>query len=339
MRKVIICSLIFLVFSMGALAQKNKGFQFKVAFYNTENLFDTIDDPHKSDNDFLPTSKVPWTSQRYFLKLDHIARALASIDSIQLPAIIGLAEIENMQVLQDLIHKTRLQKGNYQGVLEEGKDPRGIDVALIYRKDIFKCLGTAAFPSAANFKTRLILYVKLEDAKKDTFHLFVNHWKSREGGAEGTEGKRIENAQIMRHLADSIFGLNSHANIILVGDFNDEPSNKSIAETLNAKAPGKKPISTSLYNLLYRRQLDGEGTLYYKDWDVFDQIIVSGNLLAKKRGKGPTIMAPYSYIFTPEWLLYKQKNGMQVPNRTASGKEYFGGYSDHLPVYTIVVEN
>ena len=336
MRPIYLSIILMLLFQFHSNAQKNKESQFKIAFYNTENLFDTINDPNKSDEDFLPTAKVPWTSERYNHKLNNISRAVIAIDSINLPAVVGFAEVENIAVLNDLITRTNLQKGNYQAILEEGSDPRGIDVALIFRKNVMKYIGHHAFPSAQSFKTRSVLYVQLADAKKDTFHLFVNHWKSRSGGATETEAQRIENATTLKHLTDSLLARNSKANIVIMGDFNDEPNNKSLSEVLGAIKPDKKFTSTGLYNLMYERFLQGEGTLYYKDWDLFDQFIVSGNLLNKKPGKGAVIMPPYAFIFKPDWLLYKNKAGESSPNRTASAKDYFGGFSDHLPVYLIV---
>ncbi|MEI7499553.1 MAG: endonuclease/exonuclease/phosphatase family protein [Bacteroidota bacterium] len=335
MRQILVISILLLVLKINIQAQKSAGNQFKIAFYNTENLFDTIDDTHKSDEDFLPTSKVAWNSERYFLKLKNIARALISIDSTNLPAVIGLAEVENIAVVNDLISKTLLDKGNWGVILEEGSDPRGIDVAMLYRKDVMKYIGHSAFSSAASFKSRSVLYVRLADAKKDTFHLFVNHWKSRSGGAPETEYQRVENATTLKSIIDSVLSRNSNAKIVIMGDFNDEPNNKSLSEVLGAGKPDKKIASTGLYNLFYELFMKGEGTIYYKDWDMFDQIIVSGNLLIKKR-KGTFILPPYGYIFKPDWILYKNKKGEMVPNRTAGTKEYFGGFSDHLPVYTII---
>ena len=199
-----------------------------------------------------------------------------------------------------------------------------------------KYVGHHAFPSAQSFKTRSVLYVKLLDAKKDTFHLFVNHWKSRTGGATETEPQRLENAATLKHLTDSLLSRNPKANIVIMGDFNDEPNNKSLSEVLGAQKPSPRIASTGFYNLMYERFLQGEGTLYYKDWDLFDQFIISGNLLGGKIGKRAVILPPYAYIFKPEWLLYKNKTGEMVPNRTAGSKEYFGGYSDHMPVYLVV---
>lgn len=335
-------SLLFLFLIIGLTfslqAQKSKNGQFTIAFYNVENLFDTIDDPNIKDEDFLPTSKVAWTSDRYSRKLTNIARAIVSIDSVNLPAVVGLAEVENISALNDLISKTTLQRGNYQAILEEGSDMRGIDVAMMFRKDVMKYIGHHSLPSAQSFKTRSVLYVRLTDAKKDTFHIFVNHWKSRSGGATETEPKRIENATMLKHLTGSVLAHNPKANIVIMGDLNDEPNNKSISEILGAKKPEKKITPTSLYNLMYERFRQGEGTLYYKDWDLFDQFVVSGNLLNKKPGKGAVILSPYAFIFKPEWLLYKNKAGDMVPNRTAGSRDYFGGYSDHLPVYLVVTE-
>jgi len=334
MNKFLGLSILLLLFCFNGIAQKNRGNQFKIVFYNTENFFDTIDDPGKNDEDFLPSSKVAWNSERYQRKIDNISRVLMAIDSINLPAVIGLAEVENIGVLNDLVTKSGLGKGKYQAVLEEGSDPRGIDVALLFRKDELKYIGHRAFPSAS-FKTRALLYVKLADAKKDTFHLFVNHWKSRSGGESETEALRIENASTLRHITDSLLARNPRANLIIMGDFNDEPTNKSLSEILGAATPKNLTSQSGLYNLMYERFLQGEGTIYYKDWDVFDQIIVSGNMLLKKR-KGAFIEPPYSFIFKPDWILYKNKKGEMVPNRTAGSKDYFGGFSDHLPVYTVV---
>ena len=325
-----------LVFGLTCTAQKKTSDRFKVAFYNTENLFDTIDDPNKSDNDFLPSSKVAWTTERYYHKIHNIGKVLVAIDSTNLPAVIGLAEVENINVLNDLIAQTRLRKGKSQPILEEGADPRGIDVALIFRKDVLNYVSHKAFPAAATFNTRSILYVKLTDKKKNTYHIFVNHWKSREGGGNETASKRAENATHLKHLADSIYARDARANIIIMGDFNDEPKDKSISESLGALELAAKPVPGNLYDLLYAPYLKGEGTLFYKDWDLFDQIIVSGNLLVNKRGKGPLIETPYAYIFKQEWMLYANKSGEKVPNRTASSKDYFGGFSDHLPVYTVI---
>jgi len=321
---------------MTGFAQNPKIKEFKIVFYNVENLYDTIDDPHTNDNEYLPTSKVAWTTERMYHKIHNIGKVLFSIDSINLPAVIGLTEVENKKILEDLVSRTRLRDGHYQVILEEGADPRGIDVGLLFRPEIVRYICHKAIPSSKSFNSRFILYVKFIDSNKDTLHIFVNHWKSREGGAAETEVKRIENADVLKHSVDSLLRQNPGTNIIIMGDFNDEPGNTSIAITLGAKQPDRKPSPTSLYDLLWDPFINGAGTLFYKDWDVFDQFIVSGNLLLKKRGKRGVILPPYAFIFKKDWMLYKNKKGELIPNRSSSSKEYFGGYSDHLPVYTIL---
>ncbi|NCA75803.1 MAG: hypothetical protein EOM90_05670 [Alphaproteobacteria bacterium] len=325
---LIVCSLI-------GYSQKQDAKSFKIVFYNTENIFDTIDDPTRNDEDFLPGSKVAWTSERYNRKLQQVARVLSAIDSTDLPAFIGLAEIENKTVLEDLIRVQELQRGGYQTILVEGNDPRGIDVAALYRPGKLSLAGYKSLPLAASFQTRSALYIKVLDQQRNTFHIFINHWKSREGSAEKTEPKRVENATFLKQYIDSVQHADPQARIILMGDFNDEPVNKSISEVLKAQKIEKRIKPASLYNLTYENYAKGEGTLFYKDWDLFDQIIVSGNLLTGKR-HNPVIHPPYAYIFKKEWMLYKNKSGQMIPNRTAGSKEYFGGFSDHLPVYVVV---
>ena len=332
----LIIILTFILSSQVVLSQKNSPDLFKIVFYNVENLFDTLDNPLTMDEEFLPDSRIAWNSERYWHKIQNTARVLMAIDSVNLPGIIGLAEIENKSVLEDLILTTGLKHGNYDIIIENGQDPRGINVALLFRKNIFRQIDHQAIPSALSFKTRDILYVRLLCTSGDTFHVFINHWKSRQGGAQETEIMRIENAETLKRQTDSVLSVFPQAKLIIMGDFNDEPGDKSIAETLGIKKPGGTISSTGLYNLLYDHYEKGEGTLYYKDWDVFDQIIVSGNLLLKKKGKKPFILPVDAHIFKPDWLLYRNKNGELVPNRTAGSKEYFGGFSDHLPVYTTV---
>ncbi|MFH1159840.1 MAG: hypothetical protein V1733_02710 [bacterium] len=324
----------FLACLGSGICQKDKQ-QLKIVFYNVENLFDTIDDKHKNDNEFLPDAETQWNTDKYFHKIGNIGRVLSAIDSLDQPAVIGLAEVENKQVLEDLIQYTPLSKSLYRIILKEGSDPRGIDVAMLYRKDKFTCLGYRAISASREPGTRVILYVRLLGPARDTLHLFVTHWKSRSGGEKKTRPKRMETAGILRHVTDSLFLLNPNTAILILGDLNDEPTDVSVAVGLGALPPVGRTESVKLYNLFYPLYQKEQGTIWFRDWDLFDQIIASGNLLVKKNSRMPVIPAPYGHIFIREWMLKKNADGEHIPFRTFQ-KGYRGGYSDHLPVYIIL---
>ena len=302
-----------------------------IGFYNVENLFDTIDDPRTDDKDFLPSGKNKWDTKRYNHKINQLSRVIASMDSLQAPHIIGLAEVENKHVLNDLIAASELKHVAYNIVHFESKDPRGIEVALLYQPKYFKLLTEKEMKIKMNQcsgEMRFVLYAKGIVATQDTLHIFVNHWKSRSGGAKETEAKRIRYADFLREKADSLFLIDPNANIIICGDLNDNPTDKSIVEHLKA-LPANQPIeSQNLYNLSYVPFLKGLGTLYYQSWDFFDQIIVSSNLLQASK---KTLRCSEIMVIKHPWMLYTYK-GEQRPNRTFSGGKYYGGFSDHLPV-------
>jgi len=310
--------------------------KFTVAFYNVENLFDTEDDPGVEDEAFTPASEKAWTLERYQTKLQHVSRVLTSLGSGDLPSIIGLAEIENRQVMLDLIHSNHFSGAYYSIVHQDSPDERGIDVGLLYRPDKFKHLSHQSIPIRFPFdretKVRDILHVKGLAKGGDTLHVFVNHWKSRYGGRKETEKFRIYSARVLKHHTDSILNQNPEANIIAIGDFNDEPANISLKETLGAKTPQNIQLK-GLYNLLSPRDQQGEGTYNYKyEWFMLDNFIVSGGMMQGEKGYA---IAPENVkIFKAPWLMYDNpKAGMKVPNRTYGGPNYFGGYSDHLAIY------
>ena len=313
------------------------GQSFNVVFYNVENLFDTIDDPKISDEEFLPGAKTPWTQERYQVKLQNLARVLSSINGEDLPVLIGLCEVENRQVLEDLAEQKALKKGKYHIVHYDSPDERGIDNALLYRKSAFRVIDSRPVPvrltKAGDDATRDILYVKgtLRSSPADTLHLFVNHWPSRRGGQEASEPNRIDAALTLKQQVDSLFRLNEWANIIIMGDFNDEPYDSSLFSVLKAFNPTYNPKSEiTLYNMMSEAYHDGKGTIYWDRWQVFDQIILSTNLIIKQTG---LVLPEFEgRIFSEEWMLFKAGDGTLRPNRTA-GREYYGGYSDHLPVY------
>jgi predicted extracellular nuclease len=308
--------------------------------YNVENLFDTIDDPHKLDNDFLPESKKQWTSARYQTKLEHLARVISSADKQKLPDILGLVEVENQKVLEDLSAQNALRKGHYKIVHRESPDIRGIDVALLYNSKKFALLNeqfyTVRLEGNKRFKTRQILYAKLLFKKSgDTLHIFVNHWPSRRGGQAKSEPKRMAAAQTLKQVTDSIFHVSPQPKIVIMGDFNDETDNLSIDSVLQARAFSSTPASDSLYNTAANSDKQKDGTYYYwktKEWNMLDQIIVSG-ALENSSGKQLRLLWRNMNILREDFFLYENKDGIKAPAKTYGGRKYYGGYSDHLPVY------
>jgi predicted extracellular nuclease len=306
-----------------------------VVFYNVENLFDTIDSPATDDSEFLPGSKKQWNSARFKQKVKNISKVLESIDSVNLPAIIGLSEIENRSVLNALVSSESLKRGDYRIIHEESIDPRGIDQALIYRSSLFKEISHSLIPvfygDSSTRPTRELLYVCGVLSGKDTLHIVVNHWKSRSGGTSETEPKRISYARTVRHFTDSIFSIRPSANIVLMGDFNDNPEDSSISKVLKAGDLRNGLSPKCLYNLCLTHRERGEGSLYYDGWNLFDQIIVSTNLLTLHEKK---LMAEQeAYFFSRPWMLYRTSKGIMAPSKTYSSDHYYGGYSDHLPVW------
>jgi predicted extracellular nuclease len=309
---------------------------FTVVFYNTENLYDTIDDKKVSDSQYLPDARIPWNTARYNDKLQKIAQVFSEIDPHGLPSLIGVCEVENKKVLEDLVAQPALKNGDYRIVHYNSPDQRGIDVALLYSASDFTVVKSISIrvdlPTDTLGPTRDILYVKgfVNNSSRDTLHIFVNHWPSRREGQEASEPNRMAAAKALRQAVDSLLALKAPANILIMGDFNDEPTNKSLTEGLNAGFPGSVARDNKLYNLMEKAYTEGRGTLYFDKWQVFDQFIISKNLMEKQ--KGLNLPEKEGKIFSADYLLYTPKTGDPRPNRTI-GNQYFGGYSDHLPVY------
>lgn len=346
MKKIAILSLLFLA-AVQLFAQNapyDPARNFTVVFYNVENLFDTINSPGINDGEFTPSGSYQWNTKPYRKKLEDIAKVLSSVNPLELPEIIGLCEVENKEVLTDLIRTGQMQGGNYAIVHETGPDARGIDVALLYRQNAFNYLSHKAipvnFPFDSNSKTRDILYVKGLAAEKDTFHLFVNHWSSRVGGEVQTEPKRVFAAMKLRNHVDSLFRINPVAKILIMGDFNDEPTNASVFQFLNANNKRKNYAYNELYNLMYDiHNMEIQGTYYFRgNWNMLDHLIVSRPFFDKTQGY--FLEYESGKIFRAPWMLEKaNRNGDEPPLRTFTGREYKGGPSDHLPVYMILQKN
>jgi exonuclease III len=310
--------------------------KYRIMFYNVENLFDTYNDPSTNDDEFTPEGSKNWSAYRYQKKLNDIARVIIAAGEWNAPAVVGLCEIENFQVLLDLTTNTPLKPLGYQIVHENSKDARGIDVALLYRADKVKKLEHQLIRLEEEaWTTRDILQVKTLINQTDTIDFFVSHWPSRYGGKEATQAKRIRMATLLRSHIDSLQKQRPFAKLCLMGDFNDEPNDRSIKEVLGAVAAGGRLKRECLYNLSFPAFRRGLGTLVFKEinhtWFLFDQVIVSGALLD---AEGVKVGNNEYVIFDAPWL---RENGR--PYRTYQGPAYKGGYSDHLPVFIdLVVE-
>jgi predicted extracellular nuclease len=305
-------------------------------FYNVENLFDTIDDKYTIDEQFLPSAEKQWTSDRYNTKLTQLATVISSFDK-KLPVFLGMAEIENKAVIEDLIKTEKLSKGNYGIVHEQSPDKRGIDVGFIYRKDYFKVIEhknmEVVIADEPDFYTRDILYVKGELKGNDVVHVFLNHWPSRSSGQEKSEYKRLRAATVLRAKVDEVLKDNKDAKIIIMGDFNDYPNNKSITQVLRAKDE-RKFKNGDLYNMAAGLEKDDKGTYNYKgDWGMLDQLIISEAVFKSK--EGVTVGYKDCKVLQLDFMLYTDpKYGDKKPSKTYGGPNYYGGYSDHLPILT-----
>lgn len=304
--------------------------EYTVISYNVENLFDTEDDPKIPDEEFLPESEKKWDKEKYQRKLTDIARVITEINPNELPEIVGLVEVENHRVLTDLVGTGKLA-GQYGIIHEESPDYRGIDVAMIYRKDAFQELThevlPVTFPDDPEFKTRDILHVTGK-ARNKVIHVFVNHWPSRIGGDDKTEPKRVLAASVLKKKVDEVFTADPQAKIIIMGDMNDEPANKSLIETLDAQSPDSK---AQLVNLMMPDDANGKGTYFYSgNWNMLDNLVVSQSIL---KSKGTVVEGEKGNIYSNDWMIFTNKNGDKTPNRSYVGNKYVNGVSDHFPVF------
>ena len=299
-----------------------------IGFYNCENYYDTLHQLHTLDQDYLPNSDRKYTQVVYQNKSSHLAQVIAAIGKIDGGkgiALMGLAEVENKQVLIQLINDPHIKKYHYQFIHLDSKDPRGIDVALIYNPSEFLPYQYQPFSlSDANHfvqnATRDILYIKGKLANQ-WVHILVNHWPSRRG-PRSSEDKRIWASRICKKIIDSVQLIDPGAQIIVMGDFNDNPSNKSI-KMLKMNNPFLKLFQ------------NGMGSIAYGDsWNLFDQILLSTNW--GQANKQTFVLTNYKpAIYTNSEMIESIGRYRGYPKRTYNGNEFRGGYSDHFPVALI----
>ena len=305
-----------------------------VAFYNLENLFDTHDDPDTLDDDFTPEGRKKWNEKRYQKKLKKLGAAIAQIgqdETGSAPSLVGIAEVENFNVVNDLIQTKQLRDHQYGIVHFDSPDERGIEVALLYKKQDFELLSSDHFPvllydeNGNRDYTRDILLISGR-LKGALIYCLVNHWPSRRSGTEETQHKRIKAAQKAREIIDEILENDQEAKILIMGDFNDNPSDTSVKQYL---------VDDNFYNP-YESLFDkGYGTASRdKEWYLFDQIIISRSFFDEAK----PLVYRRAEIFDDRFLKSWKGKRKGSPFRTYIGKWHQGGYSDHFPVY-LILEN
>ena len=296
---------------------EGRGLEAQVVFYNVENLFDTTDDPRTNDDDFTPAGRLQWTADRYATKLSHLAQAI-SWSGDRLPDLIGLAEVENRAVVQDLASTSPLDGGQYEVVHFDSPDERGIDVALLVKRGVGEVTGERALRvDLDGDHTRDVLYARLGTGGT-TWHLYVCHWPSRREGPAVSAPKRLEAALTLREHLDEVRGPGDR--VLIMGDFNDTPTDASIQKGLGATCDP----SAELVALMCVDQPEGHGSHNFRgDWAYLDQFITdpvtAGEVASAK-------------ALWDQRLLFRHPKYGRSPDKTYSGTSYKGGYSDHLPI-------
>lgn len=329
-----------------AKAQQEKTFQARtIAFYNVENLFDTENDPITFDDDRTPDGKDHWTEEIYADKVSKMARVISEIGSDVAktsPALIGLAEVENRRTVEDLANDPQLIDKDYGIAHFDSPDRRGIDVALMYQKSMFKPLNISKHelviydnedPSKRRYTRDQLLVSGLLDG--DMIHIIVNHWPSRSGGESRSRKKRMAAAKVTMKIIDSLQSNDPYAKIITMGDLNDDPTSPSVKKVMKATGKREKVKDKMVYNPMEPMFKKGIGTLAYRDgWNLFDQILVTAPLVEKDFSSYRFYKAG---IFNENYLSNPKGRYKGYPYRSFANGGYTGGYSDHFPVYIYLI--
>jgi predicted extracellular nuclease len=331
--------------TFSGISQENKTYKIRtIAFYNVENLFDITNDSLTFDDDRTPEGKDNWTLERYTNKVANISKVISEIGADVTktsPDIIGICEVENQRVVEDLILHPNLADKNYGVIHFDSPDERGIDVALLYKKSVF-------IPNS--FKShRLLLFNEegFRDYSRDQLvvggfmdneeiRFIVNHWPSRSGGEARSRPNRIAAAKLNKRIIDSLVKLDAHTKIISMGDFNDDPINDSFKKVLRTQGKVKKLEENDLFNPMEKLHKKGVGSLAYRDkWNLFDQIYFTRNFINEKK-------KDFSFwkvgVFNPSYLMDPNGRYKGYPLRTYAGGSYVGGYSDHFPVFLYLIK-
>lgn len=336
-----LASFFMLILLPSLQAQTKDTIFFKAVSYNVENLFDIEDDSLKNDNEFLPTATRHWDYHKYRKKLDNLAKVIIAVGNGEIPALVALCEVENDTVMHHLTNYSALREANYRYLMTNSKDERGIDVALLYQRHLFKPIASQSLSIEPTDKqlspTRDVLHVSGLLINGDTLDVFVCHFPSRSKGTKLTEPYRKRAANRVKTTADSILSVRQRGQVLIMGDLNDYPQSPSIANVLAAEALSNKTTiqPKALYHLLANKSKSKSfGSYKYQGrWQLLDHLIVSGTLL---QPTSPLYTCnAWADVYKPSFLLSEdERNGGETPFRTYYGMKYLGGYSDHLPIYT-----
>ena len=342
-----ILGILLATISLNTIAQEKRNFKIHaIAFYNVENLFDTINDINKND-EASPIMEIKFNrSEIYKKKVKNMARVIADIGADLInksPSIVGLSEVENRNVIEDLLNNKHLLNKNYDIVHYDSPDERGIDVGLIYNKNVFKVSSTKSHEliiydnksSKRNYTRDQLVVSGLLD--NELIHIIVNHWPSRSGGEERSRAGRMAAAELNKKIIDSLQNKYKNAKIITMGDFNDDPHDDSMKKILNAKKYIEDVKTNGIYNPMEVILSDqGIGSNAYRDvWQLFDQILVTEPFLNKKYDSYQFYKAG---IFNKSYLINKAGRYKGYPFRSFSWGSFTGGYSDHLPPYIYLIK-
>ena len=343
MKKIML--IVMLMLSLAAQAQK-KYSVYAIGFYNLENLFDTIHDPGKNDYEYLPDGTNKWNAIKYEHKLANMSKVLSEMATDMLPvgcAAIGVSEVENANALNDLVSQKPLKDKGFQFTHVEGPDKRGVDCALLYNPKLFTVRDTKLVPYIYELpedvqkdkQTRGFLTVSGEVAGEHVT-IIVCHLPSR----YATSYYRELGGKQLKVLKDSLQKDDPKVKIFIMGDMNDDPFDKSIAQSLGARREIKDVELFGLYNPFWNTIKEGTGTLFYNGaWNLFDQIIMSENLLDKKQKRNYEALTFYKHaIFRRDYLIQQEGKYKGAPKRTQAGGVWLDGYSDHLPVVVYLIK-
>ncbi|MBQ0068903.1 MAG: endonuclease/exonuclease/phosphatase family protein [Bacteroidales bacterium] len=345
MKKSILLVMIALLL-IPAIAQDRRYNVYGVMFYNLENLFDTINTNGQYDLEFSPKGARQWNNEKYWQKQHNMAYAISQMTSQGTPtgpAIIGVSEIENITVLQDLVKQPEIRAQHYQIVHHDSPDRRGVDVGLLYNPRFFKVLNVnnhrLRIESNPNFRSRDQLVVTgLLGGEKVS--VIVNHWPSRLGGEEQSSYLREAAAALSRHIVDSLLVDDPNQGVIMMGDLNDDPQNNSCAKVMRGMKKIEDAVDGAMYNPFWEKLDKGIGTLAYKgNWNLFDQIMMTDYFTKYAKGKDkPQLTFLRAEVLNRDFLKTREGDRQGYPLRTYSGGVFLNGFSDHFPTEIFLVK-